>query len=97
MTELEWAKEDAPQPMPWAEACAYAASLGNGWRLPTRVELCARFDADRGSSVGMVEDWYWSGTQPPWVDGRAAWLVNFYGGSSYSSVITHTGRVRCVR
>ena len=94
MTELEWAKEDAPQPMPWAEACAYAASLGNGWRLPTRAELVALYDADRGMSIGIKPTWYWSATQPR---AGSAWDVGFNDGVSNNNDITYTNRVRCVR
>jgi formylglycine-generating enzyme required for sulfatase activity len=37
--DLEWQADVPEQKMTWAEAKAYAARLGGGWRLPTRAEL----------------------------------------------------------
>ena len=99
--DLEWQADVPEQKMTWAEAKAYAASLGDGWRLPTRAELLTLVDDTRSNPACSVfhdcpSEWFWTST--PWVgSSSSAWGVGFYnGGASYFDV-SDSSRVRCVR
>ena len=91
--KLEW-QEDAPEnPMTWDEAIEYAKSLGDGWRLPTRGELCDAYD---NFIDGFKKNNYWSSST--YAQGtNLAWLVYFYDGGVGDDDKTNDGYVRCVR
>ena len=95
---LEWQADVPEQEFTWEDAKAYAASLGNGWRLPTVPELVAQFDYDKGKpkSEGWKREWYWSSSAYAGLT-TAAWRVNFIHGLTYDSGVSGTYRVRCVR
>ena len=99
--DLEWQADVPEQKMTWAEARAYAASLGDGWRLPTRAELLTIVDDTRHDPSCSVfpdcpSEWFWTST--PWAgSSSSAWGVSFYFGNANSSVVSNFDRVRCVR
>lgn len=91
--KLEW-QEDAPEnPMDWDEANEYAKSLGDGWRLPTREELCDAYD---NFVDGFEKNYYWSSSTYA-QDTSFAWLVGFYNGTAGSNDKSTNCDVRCVR
>ena len=53
------AQYDFPDKMNWKEAKATCASLGKGWRLPTRVELNTLYQ-NRAKIGGFTIGAYWS-------------------------------------
>ena len=94
--QLEWGPDEGE--MTWTEAVAFAKAKGDGWRLPSVPELVAQFDYDKGEpkGAGWKRDWYWSSSA--YVDNTEfAWIVDFYSGNTYFSVVSNTYRVRCVR
>ena len=99
--DLEW-RDDVVQGVTLAEAEAYAASLGNGWRVPTLDELLSIVDPakyDPACSVfpdcPAVETWTvtrWSGSP------LVAYVVNFFDGDGDSAVsVNNLLTVRAVR
>lgn len=93
---LEWQADVPDQKFTWEEAKAYAASLGDGWRLPTVQELVSLWDYDQGkcSAFNGYRGVLWSSS--PRDDGLA-WYVRFVGGGvGYNCRSLELG-VRCVR
>jgi hypothetical protein len=91
--KLEW-QEDAPKnPMTWEEAIDYAKSLGDGWRLPTRGELCDAYDS---FVDGFKKNNYWSSSTYA-LTTILAWTVYFINGDVYILGKTNNYYVRCVR
>ena len=70
----------ADKPMTWAEATKWAASFGDGSRLPTKREaalLYANLPDEFDKS-----DWHWTSTT---YSGSTAWMQDFLsGGQGYS-------------
>ena len=65
--------------MTWEEAKGACASLGEGWRLPTRVELLLMYE-NKDVVGGFANDYYWSSTES---SSNYAWLQDFkYGNQS---------------
>ena len=100
--ELEWQADVADKRMTWQEAKDYAASLGNGWRLPTRTELLTLVDDTRYDPACSVfsdctGEWFWTST--PWAGSSSlAWVVSFSdGGDHHFFDVGNNYRVRCVR
>ena len=94
-TGLEWQVEPAPNAMTWKRAKEYAASLGEGWRLPSEaelVEISGKYRPDELRGRGR----YWS-SSPVEDGGRYAWNVTFYDGYVGIGAVGIGGRVRCVR
>ena len=57
------AKSDFPNTMSWAEAKKSCEDLGNGWRLPTKIEL-NEMKKNKDAIGGFLEvSYYWSSTQ----------------------------------
>ena len=88
--DLEWQADVPHEEFTWEEAKAYAASLGDGWRLPTVKELIERFDYAEIKD----DEWCWAvlpgDTRP--------WNVNVYNGHSfYTYMVSWPYHVRCVR
>lgn len=98
---LEWQADVRKGSMTWQEAKVYAASLGKGWRLPTRAELLTLVDDTRCNPACSIfpdtpSDWFWSSS--PWAGSSSyAWFVDFYVGYAYSGDVGSYFRVRCVR
>ena len=83
---------------------ANRCGFNSGWRVPTRRELLTlvHLGLSSGTKIdttyfpGTVSDYYWSNdTYAP--DAANAWLVYFYGGSTFANVKTYTYYVRLVR
>lgn len=97
---LEWRVDFAPE-LTWAEAKAYAAAQGDGWRLPTITELFALVDhARNGPACSLIPDmplaFFWtSSAYGP--DPACAWAVNFGDGSVSGEDVGYSLWVRLVR
>lgn len=59
---FEVAQYDFPRKMFWEDAIKACESLGNGWRLPTKVELDELYRNNEKIS-GFVNDYYWSSSE----------------------------------
>ena len=89
----------------------YCIGKGNGWRLPTEIELFAMWTKCKGANTNAADDdaastslgakfgsgWYWSSSV--YVDARTSrCILSFYdGGISYSWATDSDRYVRCVR
>lgn len=99
--DLEWQADVPDRTFTWAEAKEYAASLGDGWRLPTIKELLTLVDYEKYKPACSVfpncpQDTFWSSSAYSGV-ATSAWGVFFDFGNVYSSGVGNTYRVRCVR
>jgi hypothetical protein len=70
----------------YADAEKACAALGEGWRLPTRMELESILDLTRHDPAvdttrfpDTKSGWYWSSTPCAW-SSDDAWVVSFYDG-----------------
>lgn len=99
--DLEWQADVPDQRFTWEGAKKYAASLGDGWRLPTVKELLTLVDYDRHNPACTVlpdcpSEWFWSSSV--FSGGTAsAWSVTFNTGYADNYFVGSTARVRCVR
>ena len=97
--KLEW-RPTEPKQMTWQEAMDFAASLVDGWRLPTAQELFSLVDLSKmdpaSSDPDMKSTYYWSSTTYP-SNPAYAWSVYFYSGFVSSDYKTYNGCMRCVR
>jgi hypothetical protein len=88
----------------YKKAEAACAALGEGWRLPTRMELESILDLSRhGPAVDPARfpdtqsSWYWSSTPCAWSSDHA-WVVSFVNGyASYDHRVNYSAFVRAVR
>jgi hypothetical protein len=99
--DLEWQADVPEQEFTWEEAKAYAASLGDGWRLPKIKELLTLVDYETHNPACSVfpdcpSEWFWSSSP---VSGytTGAWTVYFGYGSTTNFGVSAASRVRCVR
>jgi hypothetical protein len=75
----------------WEAAKAWAASLGEGWRLPTRNESALLYAFLRDQ---FERDWYWTSE----AQGSAyAWICGFYGGNQLCNYQSSKGCAVAVR
>ena len=102
--KLEVAKNDFPNTSKiiWSDAKNACASLGKGWRLPTKDELNLLYkNKDKfGSFNSETMDGYWSSTEDSIyfeVGGYGAWAQFFEDGSQESLGKTSILYVRAVR
>lgn len=98
---LEWQADVPEHEFTWQQAKDYAASLGDGWRLPTIQELLTLVDyTKRKPACSVFPDcpfeWFWSSSAYSG-DTAYAWSVHFYGGDANYNVVGYYYRVRCVR
>jgi len=98
-TGLIW-RRDYRERVSWDEALEYAASLGNGWRLPTKDELMTLVNKDRENPASdfpnMPSERFWASLSD--VDyPSSAWSVYFGSGSASSIFKTGDYDARCVR
>lgn len=100
--KLEWQEEVPKESMPWKEAKQYAASLGDGWRLPTIQEMLSLIDYEKVEPACSLfpdtpGEWFW--TASPRVESKVphSWGVLFFGGSTSWIDVDAKLRVRCVR
>jgi hypothetical protein len=75
---LEVAQFDFPKRMNWHDAKKACAKLGNGWRLPTKMELSQLYQ-NQVKIGGFSTSYYWSSTE---TDIENAWRHNFSPGMS---------------
>ena len=97
---LEIAERDFPYRMEWDNAKIACASLGNGWRLPSKDEL--NYMYQNKIKIGGFDDiYYWSSTEDfanNDVNGRYySWLQYFSRGLQASGGKVNTCLVRAVR
>ncbi len=101
-TGLEW-QEEPVELVGYDDALAYAASLGDGWRLPTVPELVSLWDYAAGRCDLFPDATGWTWTVDRYVgpdvdpDAPTAWLVLFRDGSLDDAGLTFPAEVRCVR
>jgi hypothetical protein len=105
LTGLTWQGNTPDLLFDFAEADKYANELnlaGNGWRIPTIVELIGIVDDEKlNPCISKVfgktfSEWYWSSTL--FQGGSSyAWGVVFNSGGSSFDGVTNSYRVRCVR
>ncbi len=99
--DLEWQADVPDEEFTWEEAKAYAASLGDGWRLPTIKELLTLVDYEKVNPACSVfpdcpADRFWSSSAYAGYP-TLAWGVNFDDGYTNAIVVGDANRVRCVR
>ncbi|MEU4240751.1 sigma-70 family RNA polymerase sigma factor [Actinoplanes sp. NPDC026619] len=108
-TCLVWQKAVAPSTHTFTDAKSYCAGLdldGDGWHLPSRIELTSIIDAsrsgpaiDRSAFPGTPAQFFW--TSSPWAvtkEPLRAWIINFYEGlASNGAYQSGAYQVRCVR
>jgi hypothetical protein len=75
----------------WEDAKEACATLGEGWRLPTREELHLIW-LNKDDSFAAA--FYWSSSED---DNNYAWLQLFNFGTQYTSLKITTNYVRAVR
>jgi len=80
--------------MDWEDAKKACADLGDGWRLPTRLELLLMYN-NQDELGGFANNYYWSSTE--YSNYGFAWLQYFYNGRQYGSNKTSKDSVRAVR
>ena len=107
-TGLVWQQTlgDNPNGETWSAAASYCSALGlsgGGWRVPSMKELQTLVDETVGSpSIDTTAfpnapvSVFWT-SSPLAGNPSVAWLVSFNDGSTVSSGVSSTFRVRCVR
>jgi hypothetical protein len=108
VTHLEWQQFSDDQLRTWSDAVGYCTGLmlgGDGWRLPSRIELLSLVDFTAASPAIDVQTFsatpaeaYWSSS--PFIGARSsAWGVNFgfRDGIVFTDNMTQPHHVRCVR
>lgn len=101
ITGLVWERDPTDTRRTLAEAQAYCASLGEGWRVPARVELVTLLDASRTPSVApelrAIAEYHWTASHPVCRDDRA-YSIYFGQGETVIADAARAGAVvRCVR
>jgi hypothetical protein len=108
VTHLEWQQFVDAEASTWQEAATYCEKLaleGDGYRLPTRIELLSLLDftvpspsIDGVTFPATPPDFFWSSSRFVG-DTSIAWLVNFSGAGGFlsSSDLRSMFYVRCVR
>jgi hypothetical protein len=87
------AQHDFPNKMNWEDATKSCSSLGNGWRLPTKIELNILYN-NLGKIGNVANDGYWTSTEN---GNERAWRQYlFQEGHSYDDVKYGSGYVRAV-
>jgi len=79
--------------MNWDDAMKACADLGDGWRLPTRLELLLMYN-NQDELGGFANYFYWSSTE---LDNYFAWGQNFGSGTQGGYNKNYNSYVRAVR
>ena len=79
--------------MNWDEAMKACADLGDGWRLPTRLELLLMYN-NQDKLGGFANNYYWSSSE---FDNDYAWLQLFSNGFQLIGSKGSGNYVRAVR
>lgn len=75
--KLQVANRDFSEKMTWEEARRACRELGNGWRLPTKLEIEAMYEQlHKKGQGGFKEACYWSSNEN---ENGNAWAFNFDG------------------
>ena len=77
----------------WEDAMKACADLGDGWRLPTRLELLIMYD-NKDEIGGFANVFYWSSTE---YNKCYAWEQDFDYGSQDLNRKTSNSYIRAVR
>lgn len=95
---LKVAQYDFTEKMTWKHAKKSCASLGKGWRLPTKEELNTLF-INKDNIGGFADDFYWSATVGYSIDNNKDmdWVQLFFGGRQDYMAKTNEFKVRAVR
>lgn len=66
--------------MTWYESVVVVKNLGDGWRLPTILELHLIYNNELKDKF-QIDNCYWSSSE---INSEKAWIFNFnYGGTDY--------------
>ena len=79
--------------MNWEDAKKACADLGDGWRLPNRLELLLMHN-NQDELGGFADYYYWSSTE---FDFNNAWLQYFNDGLRFNYNKSNSNYVRAVR
>lgn len=79
--------------MTWDEAVEAVKQLGDGWRLPTILELHLIYNSELKDKF-KIDDYYWSSSE---YYSSSAWLFSFGGGATGNFGKGHDNYVRAVR
>ncbi|HET7163057.1 MAG TPA: DUF1566 domain-containing protein [Rhodanobacteraceae bacterium] len=104
VAKLEWSKTLCDgKSVDYETAEKACTALGDGWRVPTRMELESILDLTRHDPAidttrfpDTNSAWYWTSTPCAW-DASCAWIVNFLNGNAYNSRRSYGACVRAVR
>jgi hypothetical protein len=81
------------EPSNWNDAIGLCTKLGDGWRLPTILELQLMYQNKK--LIGNLRDTsYWSSTE---YSASFAWYFNFYDGYTSNNYKNNAYYVRAVR
>jgi len=98
-TGLIW-RRDFVERVDWLRALEYAASLGDGWRLPSIEELETLVNKNRRNPASdfpdMPSESFWSSSSYVNYSG-SAWIVYFFNGYVGYYYQTGAASARCVR
>ena len=87
---LEWGATSEEE-LNWDEAKEWCKKQGEGWRLPTRLELLEAYEQ---KIKGFATSNYWSSTEG---SSYHAWYQDFYVGNQYTLTKKFSSYVRCIR
>ena len=79
--------------MKWDDAKKACVDLGDGWRLPTRLELLLMYN-NQDELGGFADNFYWSSTE---FGNFNAWKQDFNDGNQNSGNKGNTSYVRAIR
>ncbi len=79
--------------MSWDEAIEAVKKLGDGWRLPTLLELHLIYNSELKDKF-KIDDYYWSSSES---SSSYAWLFYFGNGATLNLNKTNYSSVRAVR
>jgi hypothetical protein len=110
-SKLQWTRSDNGKDLNWPEAKAWCVGQGEGWRLPSRLELeglynsgpagetvpCFNAKCRVPSSFQLSGSWQWSGQASD--DGRTVWYVYLSTGHPQQADPSYqlNARALCVR
>ena len=77
----------------WEDAMKACADLGDGWRLPTRLELLIMYD-NQNEIGGFALNYYWSSTE---FGNGGAWVQDFGFGNQVDYGKDYFYYVRAIR
>jgi len=90
---LEVRKNDESGSYKWDQAKAACQSIGDGWRMPDKVELDCLYK-NREKIGGFQRDWYLSSDR---VGQFNVWVQSFMNGKQFGYSAANPVKLRCVR